>query len=322
MRSVLVKTSCGCAMPGIEAALWRENFEKACEAQFAKGRRKPVRTKVAAYVDTRAPKLGRKLTRIFRKHAPLIAEKVVDQFKAMRKADASDDDLRALIDGALSAAGIESLAADLGIDALTDDIREALLEQLREAYSSAAGVGLTEVGVTGDELPAMTEQLDEKAVQYAEERGAELVKDLAGTTMDDLRGVLSAAVEDGASASDLADTLEAMGSFGEGRANMIARTELAFAHVNGNVDGWRETGEVEQKRSILGDLHDEADECDDCAEAGAVGLDDDFVDGLSFPPYHPNCVCDVLPVLAADGNDAGSDTTSDDQSDPESEAAS
>jgi len=87
------------------------------------------------------------------------------------------------------------------------------------------------------------------------------------------------------------------GSFSLARAAMIARTELAFAHVSGNVAGWRETGQVDRKRWILGDNHDIDDVCDDAVDAGDVGLDEEFVDGIDFPPAHPNCVCDVLPIL-------------------------
>jgi hypothetical protein len=99
------------------------------------------------------------------------------------------------------------------------------------------------------------------------------------------------------SADDLSDAIQEAGAFGEFRADMIARTELAFAHVQGNVEGWRITGEVELKRSILGDLHDIDDECDEAVDAGDIPLEDEFIDGYAFPPYHPNCICDVLPIL-------------------------
>lgn len=309
-RSVYVSTGCGCAMPGVAAALWRDRFERLCQAQFEKGGRvKPVATKVFKYVETRAPKLGRKIARILAANRPKIAAKVVSAYRKIAKADVPDDaTLQALIDGVISDQGLDSLAAELGVDSMVDEIRAALLDQLRGAFETGAGIGLTEVGIAGDALPPMTEQLDVKAMEYAQERGAELIKDLAGTTLTDLRDVLAGAVEDGTSPADLADALDAMGAFGESRAEMIARTELAFAHVNGNVDGWRETGQVEGKRSILGDLHDEEDECDDCAKAGVVGLEDEFVDGYDFPPYHPRCVCDVLPVLADDQSDNGEDS--------------
>ena len=190
----------------------------------------------------------------------------------------------------------------LGIEDMVDEIRQTLADELMATYKAAALVGVTQVGAP---LAPITDQIDAQAVAYAQQRGAELITDLAGTTVEDLRDLLGEAVASGMSPADLSDAIESMGSFGEARADTIARTELAFAHVNGNVDGWRATGEVDAKQSILGDLHEIDDECDDCANAGTVKLDDDFVPGYDFPPYHPNCVCDVLPVLVAPFQDTG-----------------
>jgi hypothetical protein len=94
-----------------------------------------------------------------------------------------------------------------------------------------------------------------------------------------------------------------MGAFGEARAEMIARTELAYAHVQGNVQAWAETGEVVGTRWILGDLHDKPDVCDECADRGVVPLGDEYADGVDYPPAHPNCICDVVPVLKGDEDD-------------------
>ncbi len=316
MRSVIVKTSCGCAMPGIAAALDREQFEKAAEAQLAKGRKRPVTTKVGRYVLAHAPKLSRKLNKILRKYSKIVSERATDRWgKQVAKAD-NPDDLDKFINDALTDEALAQLADELGISDMTDALRDALIEQIKQAYSTAVDIGVTEAGFSTTDamdrvaggLPPITEQVDQMAVDYASERGGELIKDLAGTTIDDLRDVLSGAVEDGVSPSDLSDAIQAMGGFSESRADMIARTELANAHVSGNVDGWRETGLVEGKRSILGDLHDIDDQCDDCADAGVVALDDEFAPGYTQPPYHPNCICDVEPVRVMDDGEDQSDS--------------
>jgi F like protein len=125
-----------------------------------------------------------------------------------------------------------------------------------------------------------------------------------------MRELLSNSIDDGVTPSELADKIQGLGAFSDARAMTIARTELAFAYVQGNVQGWKDTGQVSGKRWILGDLHDEPDECDDCADAGDVGIDDDFVDGIDYPPAHPNCICDVLPVLVDQSGD-GADNSGD-----------
>ena len=53
------------------------------------------------------------------------------------------------------------------------------------------------------------------------------------------------------------------------------------------------------------------DACDECvanAEQGAIGLEDEFLSGDDAPPAHPNCRCDVLPVLIEEGPSDDTDT--------------
>jgi len=193
---------------------------------------------------------------------------------------------------------IDDLLAEIDMDGIGAAVIDALTPEMLKAFKTAGLRGLAQVSFEAS--ADITKQLDEAALNYAGERGAELVKGIGDTTRDELRNLVSKGVEEGLSPSALADSIEAMGAFGEARAAMIARTELAFAHVQGNVEGWRASGEVSGKQSILGDLHDKEDECDECADAGIVGIDEEFIPGYSLPPYHPNCICDITPVLSQD----------------------
>ena len=185
---------------------------------------------------------------------------------------------------------------ELGINDVSVGVLQALTAEIQRMYRQAGITGIAQVGA--QQTQEMTRHLDVKAREYARTRGAELVTGIGKTTRERLRTTLTGAVERGDSVDALRKAIVDSTAFDEDRARMIARTELAKAHVDGNVAGWRETGEVEGKRSILGDLHDVPDECDECVEAGTVPLEDDFVDGYDFPPYHPNCICDILPVLS------------------------
>lgn len=199
----------------------------------------------------------------------------------------ADDDLKMIL------AALEDEMKDMSAE-----MRLALATEMLAAFRRAGTVGVMQAGFAM--TPEIVKQLGEKARAFAAERGGWLIKNLAGTTIENLRSTLARGVEEGMSADDLSDAIQEAGAFGEFRADMIARTELAFAHVQGNVEGWRITGEVELKRSILGDLHDIDDECDEAVDAGDIPLEDDFIDGYAFPPYHPNCICDVLPILRED----------------------
>jgi hypothetical protein len=273
-------------MPGIAKAVDRARLEKS---------RARV-TKIARYVDRKAPRLARKLAAILkdqgRRIARVVAARYAEHFGKLQKIDL--ETLNLLIELSDSSS-------------LSDAAVTLLRAQLIEAIKDGAGAGIETLAAMkgveiGDVLtPGMTEQVDAEAVFWAANRGGQLIKDLAGTTDDAMRELLSTAIDEGVTPDDLASQIEDLGAFGEVRASTIARTELAFAYVQGNVEGWRATGEVSRKRWILGDLHEKPDVCDDCVDAGDVELDAEFGDtGIDFPPAHPNCVCDVIPILSSD----------------------
>jgi uncharacterized protein with gpF-like domain len=160
----------------------------------------------------------------------------------------------------------------------------------------------------------MTELLDEKALEYARARGAELVGkkivdgevvdnpnaawSISENTRDMLRSDVSQAIEQGWSNDRLADAIMENHGFSPERAEMIARTETAFADCAGNMAAYKESGIVQGKEWILGSEHDDDDECDLNSEAGVIPLDEPFPSGDEYPPQHPRCICDFIPVLS------------------------
>jgi SPP1 gp7 family putative phage head morphogenesis protein len=79
------------------------------------------------------------------------------------------------------------------------------------------------------------------------------------------------------------------------RAMVIARTETANALIQSNLEQYRAEG-VGALEWLVGDP------CEICAENDGVivSLGDDFPSGDTEPPAHPNCVCDVAPVVDED----------------------
>jgi SPP1 gp7 family putative phage head morphogenesis protein len=188
---------------------------------------------------------------------------------------------------------------------LMDDVEELLGEITKEGGAAA----LAQIGIVDDD--AILELVNRRAVDYALDRAAEMVgKKWIGdelvenpnaewriddATRELLRGDVSQAMEEGWSNDKLAESLEDNYAFSEERAEMIARTETAFADVQGNLIAYRESNEVAQKQWIVG-----ADCCDECQELDevVVDLDDDFPgEGGEGPPLHPHCQCDVVPIL-------------------------
>lgn len=180
---------------------------------------------------------------------------------------------------------------------------------LQEITHQGAGAALDQLGFVDDE--SIVSQVNARAVAYARDRSAEMVgKKWVGDILVDnpnaewrideatrelLRADVTAAMEEGWSNDKLAEALEQNYAFSEERAETIARTETAFADVQGNLDAYRESGQVQGKRWIVGD-----DCCDECYELDGeeVGLEEEFPNGGGdAPPLHPNCRCDVVAIL-------------------------
>ena len=117
------------------------------------------------------------------------------------------------------------------------------------------------------------------------------------STREYLRADATQAIEEGWSTDKLKAELKDNYAFPDARAEMISRTEIARADVEGNMAAYRQSGIVVGKQWILGSEYDDNDECLENAEAGVIPLDAAFPSGDDAPPAHPHCLCDVVPVL-------------------------
>ncbi len=108
------------------------------------------------------------------------------------------------------------------------------------------------------------------------------------TTRDAVSGAVAEGFADGLSPAEIADRLESLPAFDEARAELVARTETAYAYNDAAIASYREL-DVAKVQVIDGD-HDE--ECRD-ADGAIWSLDE----ASSNPLGHPNCVRDFAPVL-------------------------
>lgn len=248
---------------------------------------KAVNTNVGKYVAKHEDKTAKKVERVLAEQGKKISAQVAKLYvNKMLKADST-------------AAVVQAILKELELTGLSVSIVESITPELLQAFNAAGIIGVAQVGINA--TTKITRQIDSAALAYADAHGAELVKGLSLTTEDALRSEITRAMKDGSSAAELAKSIRELGAFSRSRASTIARTELATAHIQGNVQGWRETGMVSGKEWIMGDLHDIEDVCDRNAARGEIGLDEEYEDGVLFPPAHPSCICDVLPVLSEEG---------------------
>jgi SPP1 gp7 family putative phage head morphogenesis protein len=214
------------------------------------------------------------------------------------------------IDHILDGLDLEGFAASVSGE-ITDD----LMEEFKEAGIDA----IKAAGIEVDE--SIVQHMDEKALEFAQERGAEMVGmkwedgqlvdnpnsewSIDDTTREDLRAMISEGIAEGYSSEELKQEILDGTDFSEARAMLIARTELATAHVQGNMEGWRASGVVSMKRWLVAD----SDVCDECEplDGEEVGLDDAFSSGDDGPPLHPACRCDVVGVVEGDEDQSQQD---------------
>jgi hypothetical protein len=188
---------------------------------------------------------------------------------------------------------IDKLLADLDLAGIAATRKEvaAILAQAAQNGGLAAFVQLD------FEDSAITSQVNKLAVEWAENRAAELVTKIEESTRDYLRADVTQAVQEGWSTARLSGVIQDNFGFSAGRCDMIARTEIAKADVQGNMMAYRASGLVSGKKWILGSEHPQDDECNGNADEGVIPLDQDFSSGDDAPPAHPNCECDVIPEL-------------------------
>lgn len=206
---------------------------------------------------------------------------------------------------------VEAILKQIDTDVVGIAVVDSVTPSLKRAFRDAGVAAVAEAGI---DLPAdALSHLDQAAADYAQARGAELVGkrmnasgkivnnpdaqwSIGSATRDELRTAIEDAVKQGLSTTDLSNAIRGAGAFSKYRAEMIARTELSFAHVAGNLAGYAQAGDlVVGKRWVAA-----PDCCDECQELDGteVGIDESFPGGEDGPPLHPNCRCDVVAVMA------------------------
>ena len=193
-----------------------------------------------------------------------------------------------------------------------DAAKQAIAQMSPLVHANPAGQGdepTAGIGISVD-------LVNERAVEWAKQRAAEMVGkrfDADGnladnpnaewrideSTRDGLRDLIAQAEEEGWSNDQLSTSIQDAWEFSTERADMIARTETASADMQGNMITYQEAqnqGLVLWKRWVVGDGC-----CDLCQslDGKTVALDDNFEVDVDDPPLHPNCRCDIVPVVEA-----------------------
>lgn len=155
---------------------------------------------------------------------------------------------------------------------------------LRDAFGDAADAGI-----------AVAFDLDNPFVQQTLANLAKKVKGVAETTKQEIRDLVGRQADEGWSLEQLQKEIRERGEIaGRTRAMLISRTETAAAYSQGSIAAYRASGVVKQTEWLLG-----PDPCDICQGLDGLKADlgEEFADGISAPPAHPNCTCALSPIV-------------------------
>ena len=187
-----------------------------------------------------------------------------------------------------------------------DGLVPDLADPLKTITKAGGARALAELEITDRQ---MLSDVNEVASDWADSRAAEMVGmrrlssgrlvqnpeaqwTISDKTRDDLRQIVTEAFEKKTTMKELADQIQGAGTFSEYRAHMIAATETIRAENQGNLAGWRQSGQVEELDWLLSADHDDAAsdcECADNADGGPYPIDE-----APELPAHPNCTCSLV----------------------------
>ncbi len=253
-------------------------------------------------------KLAKIMQDFFALQGPLIIKQLfskVKQLQEVEKAELTPEQKRKLLQAKIDQALLEINFNEWSV--LYDDV-QPVLEEIAK-YSSARA--LTQIAIKDQDI---TNLANESSIAWSQFRAASMVgkKVVDGELVDNpnaewaitdstrgyLRSSVTQAVEEGWSTKQLETEIMGGAAFDKSRADMVSRTEIINADIQGRMIGYQESGVVEGKQSIMSDLHDDGDcDCAANADAGVIGLDELFPSGDDAPPYHPRCECDIIPVI-------------------------
>lgn len=247
-------------------------------------------------------KLEKKLTKFLADQAPGIAAQITKALNKVAKAPRLDNPKKAA-----------EIAAAIDFTAWVDDMPGFMSQGLAGIAVDGGGEGLDQLDIFSEDVLDLM-RLDAKA--WAADRSAEMVGMklvdgelvanpdarwvITDATRDGIQSFVGQALDEGWSMDELAANLADTYSFSADRAETIARTETAMADVNGSMIGWRASGQVGGKEWLTADDDLVSEDCAANGEQGEIPLNAVFQSGADAPPEHPNCRCDVAPVLTED----------------------
>lgn len=196
---------------------------------------------------------------------------------------------------------VTQLTGRLDDSAVTRPFQDAIVRQLGRVATAGADYGREQVerfvfGTSKALDMGMWDVANNAAAQWAMSYGYDLVHGLLTTTRSWLQAQVAEYIRNSETIGQLIARIRQGSGFDEGRARMIAVTEVTRAFAEGNRAAWRASGVIEKRRW---NTNNDELVCPVCGPLAGqvVGLDEEFGDGIDGPPAHPRCRCWITPAI-------------------------
>ena len=217
------------------------------------------------------------------------------------------------------------------IDAILGEGVDGWVAGVAEASVTNLGIVVAEAGTAAIQSVAVTQPLAEgivfdlqntRVVDFLQDESRRIGAAATDTHRSALRNILVKGAQEGNSPAVMAREMRGLMKNGEGifsksQAERIARTESGIAQMAGTINGWEQSGVVSGKDFLLA-----PNACPYCIavdkmfagrtlqlretffkkgdtlipDGGGRPMKLDYHD-LQSPPIHPNCRCDLVPVI-------------------------
>lgn len=178
------------------------------------------------------------------------------------------------------------------VDQLGLDLGDGVGFLLRRFYPLLFGAAYADVGATL--ALDLAFDLENERVQDTLDGLALLVRRVAESTREEIRGIIGQAAEEGLGPAQIAERIRQAGvTQSVARSEAIARSESARAYSAGSLLAYEDAG-IEQVEWLIG-----PEPCELCKplDGKIIALGEEFADGVRHPPLHPNCTCSLAPVV-------------------------
>lgn len=200
-----------------------------------------------------------------------------------------------LVDKALD--NVPNEVADMQNKALFDE--EQMIVEATIDFEPILSSVATQSGIEAMKLVDKEQVYNPNDIRKTVKKRVELfAKSMIETDKDKLIDMIAQGVQGGSSIPKISQEIrETFEDYSKMQTDRIVRTEVSYAASSAQVDAWEQSGVVVGKEWIT------SDPCPECEpyDGKIVLLDKGFFDTSEFadgdPPLHPNCKCDLVPVL-------------------------